>query len=71
MASLCSRRSKFAPSRFPHMPFDATSSCLIVLGSNDTSVMKEALQNHTPQTIAVDEVSNRLEARACLDIKAR
>ncbi|CAN0180687.1 unnamed protein product, partial [Ectocarpus fasciculatus] len=33
--------------------------------------MKEALQNHTPQTIVVDEVSNKDEARACLDIKAR
>ncbi|CAN0009493.1 unnamed protein product, partial [Hapterophycus canaliculatus] len=33
--------------------------------------MKEALQNHTPQTIVVDEISNINEARACLDIKAR
>ncbi|CAM9100828.1 unnamed protein product [Laminaria digitata] len=33
--------------------------------------MIEALQNHTPQTIVVDEISNTLEARACLDIKAR
>ena len=41
------------------------------LCSSYISVMKEALQNHTPQTIVVDEVSNKLEARACLDIKAR
>ncbi|CAM9119546.1 unnamed protein product, partial [Laminaria digitata] len=33
--------------------------------------MIEALQNHTPQTIVVDEISNNLEAKACLDIKAR
>ncbi|CAN0066914.1 unnamed protein product, partial [Sphacelaria rigidula] len=34
-------------------------------------VMIEALQNHTPQTIVVDELSNTLEAKACMDIKAR
>ena len=34
-------------------------------------VMIEALQNHTPRTIVVDEISNNLEARACQDIKAR
>lgn len=34
-------------------------------------VMIEALQNHTPQTIVVDEISNSLEAKACMDIKAR
>lgn len=33
--------------------------------------MTEALQNHTPQTIVVDEISNKLEARACTDMKAR
>lgn len=33
--------------------------------------MAEALENHTPQTIVVDEISNKQEARACQDIKAR
>ncbi|CAN0522171.1 unnamed protein product [Scytosiphon promiscuus] len=33
--------------------------------------MIEAVQNHTPQTVVVDEISNNLEARACSEIKAR
>ncbi|CAM9142647.1 unnamed protein product, partial [Laminaria digitata] len=33
--------------------------------------MTEALQNHTPQTIVVDEISDDREACACLDIKER
>ncbi|CAM9630354.1 unnamed protein product [Laminaria digitata] len=33
--------------------------------------MTEALQNHTPHTIVVDEISDKDEARACLDIKER
>lgn len=33
--------------------------------------MTEALQNHTPHTIVVDEISDDKEACACLDIKER
>ena len=49
----------------------STRRCRTCFAFHDASVMKQALQNHTPQTIVVDEVSDKLEARACLDIKAR
>lgn len=47
----------------PTFRADASQTC--------QRVMTEALQNHTPRTIVVDEISNGLEARACVDIKAR
>eukprot|EP00752_Nemacystus_decipiens_P003801 g3497.t1 len=56
----------------PHLQAIGQSRRMMVSDKDGQhSVMKEALQNHTPQTIVVDEVSNKLEARACLDIKAR
>ncbi|CBJ28810.1 expressed unknown protein [Ectocarpus siliculosus] len=56
----------------PHLAAIGQSRRMMVPDKTDQhNVMKEALQNHTPQTIVVDEVSNKNEARACLDIKAR
>ncbi|CAN0126325.1 unnamed protein product, partial [Hapterophycus canaliculatus] len=56
----------------PHLEAIGQSRRMMVPDrAHQHSVMKEALQNHTPQTIVVDEVSNYNEARACLDIKAR
>ncbi|CAM9105391.1 unnamed protein product, partial [Scytosiphon promiscuus] len=56
----------------PHLEAIGQSRRMMVPDrANQHRVMKEALQNHTPQTIVVDEISNREEARACLDIKAR
>ncbi|CAM9303322.1 unnamed protein product [Ectocarpus sp. 13 AM-2016] len=56
----------------PHLAAIGQSRRMMVPNKADQhNVMKEALQNHTPQTIVVDEVSDKNEARACLDIKAR
>ncbi|CAM9232289.1 unnamed protein product, partial [Laminaria digitata] len=56
----------------PHLDAIGDSRRIMVPHRADQHrVMTEALQNHTPQTIVVDEISNNKEARACLDIKAR
>ncbi|CAM9127917.1 unnamed protein product [Laminaria digitata] len=56
----------------PHLEAIGESRRMMVPNKADQHrVMIEALQNHTPQTIVVDEISNNLEAKACLDIKAR
>lgn len=56
----------------PHREAIGESRRLMVANKDHQHrVMIEALQNHTPQTIVVDEISNSLEAKACMDIKAR
>ncbi|CAN0111239.1 unnamed protein product [Ascophyllum nodosum] len=58
--------------RSPHREAIGLSRRIMVADkSTQHRVMIEALQNHTPRTIVVDEISNNLEARACQDIKAR
>eukprot|EP00904_Undaria_pinnatifida_P009099 jgi/Undpi1/5319/HiC_scaffold_2.g00600.m1 len=56
----------------PHQEAIGESRRIMVpVKADQHKVMTEALQNHTPQTIVVDEISNKFEANACQDIKAR
>eukprot|EP00904_Undaria_pinnatifida_P009091 jgi/Undpi1/5311/HiC_scaffold_2.g00592.m1 len=56
----------------PHREAIGESRRIMVPNKKDQHrVMTEALQNHTPRTIVVDEISDDKEACACLDIKER
>ncbi|CAM9260422.1 unnamed protein product, partial [Choristocarpus tenellus] len=58
--------------RRPHRESIGQSRRMMVADkANQDKVMIETLQNHTPQTMVIDEISNKREAMACRNIKER
>jgi stage III sporulation protein SpoIIIAA len=55
----------------PHPAIGLARRSAVPLGSSQAAVMREVVQNHTPDVIVIDEISDREQARVAQSIRQR